>query len=104
MSLMNSTAERLRRANALWHAYLAIPVSVSNSRRSSGTPELERQTIAGALATAIRNWSSARAGLAARHGAGSAAVVAARVTPPAAAPAAAPAEAAKPSRYLRGVR
>ena len=24
MSLMNSTAERLRRATALWHAYLTI--------------------------------------------------------------------------------
>ena len=66
MSLINSTAERLRRANALWHAYLdGRPVSGSNSPRSSRTPELEKQTIAQALASGDQKLVEPRAGLAA---------------------------------------
>jgi len=107
MSVMNSTAERLRRATALWHAYLTITGQRFELALFLKDPELEKQVIAGALAhgdpklvTLAQDWLR-------DTGQVVPAVVASRVMPSAAAPAAAataPAEAPKPNRYLRGVR
>ena len=105
MSLMNSTGDRLRRATALWHAYLTVTGQRFELALFLKDPALEKQVIAGALTHGDPEASRPGAGLAARHWPGGAGRVATRVTP--AAPAVAnlaPAEAAKPSRYLRGVR
>ena len=107
MNLMTSTAERLRRATALWHAYLAITGQRFELAMFLKDPELEKQVIAGALAhgdpklvTLAQDWLR-------DTGQAVPSVVASRVMPAgtsAAAQAAAPAEAPKPNRYLRGVR
>ena len=107
MSLMNSTADRLRRATALWHAYLTIAGQRFELAMFLKDPELEKQVIAGALAhgdpklvTLAQDWLR-------DTGQGVPAVVASRVMQPAAPVAsAAPAgaDAPKPGRYLRGVR
>ena len=106
MSLMNSTGERLRRATALWHAYLTIAGQRFELAMFLKDPELEKQVIAGALAhgdpklvTLAQDWLR-------DTGQAVPAVVASRVMQPAAQPAAegAPADAPKPGRYLRGVR
>ena len=106
MSLMNSTGERLRRATALWHAYLTIAGQRFELAMFLKDAELEKQVIAGALAhrdpklaTLAQDWLR-------DTGQAVPAVVASRVMQPAALPAAqgAPADAPKPGRYLRGVR
>ena len=106
MSLMNGTGERLRRATALWHAYLTIAGQRFELAMFLKDPELEKQVIAGALAhgdpklvTLAQDWLR-------DTGQAVPAVVASRVMQPAALPAAqgAPADAPKPGRYLRGVR
>ena len=106
MSLMNSTGERLRRATALWHAYLTIAGQRFELAMFLKDPELEKQVIAGALAhgdpklvTLAQDWLR-------DTGQAVPEVVASRVMPPAAPPGAqgAPADAPKPGRYLRGVR
>jgi len=107
MSLMTSTADRLRRATALWHAYLTIAGQRFELAMFLKDPELEKQVIAGALAhgdpklvTLAQDWLR-------DTGQAVPAVVASRVMPPAASAAAAPAapaDAPKPGRYLRGVR
>jgi len=107
MSLMNSTAERLRRATALWHAYLTIAGQRFELAMFLKDPELEKQVISAALAhgdpklvTLAQDWLR-------DTGQAVPSVVASRVMPAATAPAAAdsaPAEAPKPNRYLRGVR
>jgi hypothetical protein len=106
MSLLNSS-ERLRRATALWHAYLTITGQRFELAMFLKDPELEKQVIAGALthgdpklATLAQDWLR-DTGQVAPAG------IASRVLPPSSAQAAAanaPAEGAKPSRYLRGVR
>jgi hypothetical protein len=106
MSLINSTAERLRRANALWHAYLTVTGQRFDLATFLNEPELEKQVIAGSLshgdpklATLAQDWL---------RDTGQAIPVAAASRAPqsVARPAAdnAPAEGVKPSRYLRGVR
>lgn len=105
MSLMNSTSERLRRATALWHAYLTIAGQRFELALFLKDPELEKQVIAGALAhgdpklvTLAQDWLR-------DSGQAVPAVVASRVMPaPSASPANVPADPAKPPRYLRGVR
>ena len=72
MSLMTSTADRLRRATALWHAYLTIAGQRFELAMFLRDPELEKQVIAGALAHGDPKLVDARAGLVARHGAGGA--------------------------------
>jgi hypothetical protein len=105
MSLMTSTSERLRRANALWHAYLTTTGQRFELAMFLTDPELERQVIAGALAhgdpklvTLAQDWLR-------DTGQAVPTVVGSRVSQPApAAAAAASADASKPGRYLRGVR
>lgn len=106
MSLINSTADRLRRANALWHAYLTVTGQRFDLATFLNEPELEKQVIAGSLshgdpklATLAQDWlrdtGQAVPVLATSRASQSA-------TQPATANASA--EGAKPSRYLRGVR
>lgn len=104
MSVMNSTAERLRRATGLWHAYLTAFGQRFDLAQFLKDAALERQVIDGALASGdqkliglAQDWL--------RDTGQAPAVVATRVMTAAPAPAsAAPAEPAKPARYLRGVR
>jgi len=106
MSLINSTAEKLRRATALWHVYL----TVTGQRFELGSflkdPELEKRTIAQALASGDQKLVTLAQDWLRDTGQAVPSVVAARVTPgQVAAPViVTPSEAAKPSRYLRGVR
>jgi hypothetical protein len=104
---MNSTAERLRRATALWHAYLTITGQRFELALFLKDPELERQTIASALvhgdpklAALAQDWLR-DTGQAVPSVVASRVVTKSQVQPTAAN---APAEGAKPSRYLRGVR
>ena len=106
MGLMNSTAERLRRATALWHAYLTVTGQRFELGLFLKDPELEKQTVAQALASGdqklvalAQDWLRDTGQV----------VPAAATTPVMSAQAVSPAnltpgEAAKPSRYLRGVR
>ena len=55
MSLMNSSGERLRRANALWHAYLAITGQRFELASFLRDPEFEKQTFDRRWRAAIRN-------------------------------------------------
>jgi hypothetical protein len=107
MSLMNSTAERLRRATALWHAYLTITGQRFELAMFLKDPELERQTIAGALVHGDPRLAALAQDWLRDTGQAVPAAVTSRVmAKPSAQPASpnAPAEGAKPSRYLRGVR
>ena len=99
MSLLNSTAERLRRATALWHASLTIAGTRFELAQFLKDPQLEKQVIAGALAhgdpklvTLAQDWL---------RDTGQAVPTVAVVAPAAAV---APGDAPKPARYLRGVR
>ena len=103
MSLLNSTGERLRRATALWHAYLASTGLRFELAQFLKDPALERQILDGALASGdakliglAQEWMRDTG-----HAPPSAAP--ARGAPPSAAHAPAEAPAAK-SRYLKGVR
>jgi hypothetical protein len=51
MSLLNSTGERLRRATALWHAYLAGTGQRFELAQFLKDPVLEKQILDGALAS-----------------------------------------------------
>ena len=106
MSLMNSTAERLRRATALWHAYLTVTGQRFDLGSFLKDPELEKQAVAQALASGDQKLVGLAQDWLRDTGQAVPSVVATRVMPAAAvAPAnVAPAEGAKPSRYLRGVR
>lgn len=105
MSLMNSTADRLRRATALWHAYLTITGQRFELALFLKDPEFEKQTIAGALSHGDPKLAALAQDWLRDSGQAVPAVVGARVMPATSAPAApAPAEGAKPARYLRGVR
>jgi hypothetical protein len=104
MSLMTSTADKLRRATALWHAYLTITGQRFELAMFLKDPELEKRVIAGALAhgdpklvTLAQDWLR-------DTGQAAPAAVASRGMPAAPEPATGSAEAAKPARYLRGVR
>ena len=105
MSLLNSTGERLRRATQLWHGYLAATGRRFELAQFLKDPLLEKQTLEGALASGDPKLISLAQAWLRDTGQPVPAVVAARGVPAAPAGAAAPpAEAAKPSRYLRGVR
>jgi hypothetical protein len=105
MSLMNSTAERLRRATQLWHAYLAFSGQRFELAQFLKDPALEKQALDAALATGdqkliglVQDWLR-------DTGQTVPSVVASRVVAPAvAAPDPANGAAPKPARYLRGVR
>src|SRR5688500_13780015 len=104
MSALNSTGDRLRRANQLWHAYLSSTGLRFDLAQFLKEPGLETQILESSLAsgdpkvvTLAQDWLR-------DTGQGVPPVVASRVMPAAPAPAAAVAEAPKPNRYLRGVR
>jgi hypothetical protein len=102
---MTSTAERLRRATALWHAYLTIAGQRFELAQFLKDPELEKQVVAGALAHGDPKLATLAQDWLRDTGQAVPSVVASRVMPAPVAPAnLTPAEAAKPSRYLRGVR
>ena len=101
MSHMNSTGDRLRRANQLWHAYLSATGQRFELAQFLKDSVLEKATIDSALASGdvkliglvhdwLRDTGQAVPAVAAQRGVS-------------AIPAAA-AEAIKPARYLRGVR
>jgi hypothetical protein len=105
MANMNSTAERLRRANALWHAFLAATGQRFDLATFLKEPALEKQTIDQALASGDQKLVGLAQEWLRDTGQAVPSVVAARVMPAQAASAnVPPAEAGKPSRYLRGVR
>jgi hypothetical protein len=109
MSLLNSTGDRLRRATQLWHAYLAITGQRFDLAAFLKDPALETQALDSALASGDQKLIGLAQDWLRDTGQAVPAVVASRVVQPAgvasATPAAAPAaDAAKPSRYLRGVR
>jgi hypothetical protein len=99
MSLMNSS-DRLRRANALWHAYLAVTGQRFELASFLRDPEVEKQAVAQALASGDQKLVGLAQDWLRDTGQAVPSVAAARVIPAQVAPA----EAAKPSRYLRGVR
>ena len=99
MTLMNSS-ERLRRANALWHAYLAVTGQRFELASFLRDPEIEKQTVALALASGDQKLVSLAQDWLRDTGQAVPSVVVGRVAPAQVVPA----EAAKPSRYLRGVR
>jgi hypothetical protein len=100
MSLINTSAERLRRANALWHAYLATTGQRFELASFLRDAEVEKQTVAQALASGDQKLVSLAQDWLRDTGQAVPSVVAARVMTAQVAPA----EVAKPSRYLRGVR
>jgi hypothetical protein len=100
MSLINTSADRLRRANALWHAYLATTGQRFELASFLRDAEVEKQTMAQALASGDHKLVSLAQDWLRDTGQAVPSVVAARVMTAQVAPA----EAAKPSRYLRGVR
>jgi len=106
MSMMTSTAERLRRATALWHAYLTITGERFELAMFLKDPELEKQTIASALASGDQKLVALAQDWLRDTGQAVPAVVASRVMPSTTAAAVAPVvpEPPKPARYLRGVR
>ena len=105
MGSMNTTAERLRRANALWHAFLTATSQRFDLATFLKDPELEKETIAQALASGDQKLVGLAQDWLRDTGQAVPNVVASRVMSAQAAPATIPpAEAAKPSRYLRGVR
>lgn len=105
MSLLTSTGDRLRRANQLWHAYLASTGQRFELAMFLKDPALEKQTLDSALASGDQKLIALAQDWLRDTGQAVPAVVASRVVPAAPSAAVAPAaEAGKPSRYLRGVR
>jgi hypothetical protein len=102
MSLLNSTGDRLRRANQLWHAYLASTGQRFDLAQFLKEPALEKQILDAALASGDARLVAMAQDWLRDTGQAVPAVVASRVMP--AVVAAAPAEAPKANRYLRGVR
>jgi hypothetical protein len=105
---MNSTSDRLRRATALWHAYLTITGQRFELASFLKDPQLEKQTLDSALASGDQKLVTLAQDWLRDTGQGVPAVVASRVMAQAPVPmvsANAPAEpATKAPRYLRGVR
>jgi hypothetical protein len=95
MNLMNSTGERLRRATQLWHAYLATSGVRFDLAQFLKDSTLERQVLDGLLASG----DSKLIGMAQEWLKDTGQAVPAVAAIPLATN-----EAAKPSRYLRGVR
>jgi hypothetical protein len=103
VSVLTSNADRLRRATALWHAYLTITGQRFELALFLKDSELEKQTIAGALTHGDPKLAALAQDWLRDTGQSTSAAVAPAATA-AANPAAAVAEPAKPARYLRGVR
>ena len=105
MTLLNNTGDRLRRATQLWHAYLASTGLRFDLALFLKDPALEKQILDGSLVSGDSKLAAlAQAWLRDTGQAvpvGDSRVVpagqAATVAPP-------PVDAAKPNRYLRGVR
>jgi hypothetical protein len=103
MTAMNSTGEKLRRANQLWHAYLASAGVRFDLAQFLKDPALEKQVLDGALASGDQKLIALAQDWLRDTGQAVPTVIASRVVPGAAA-APAPGEPPKPARYLRGVR
>jgi hypothetical protein len=103
MSLLNSTTDRLRRANQLWHAYLASTGLRFDLAQFLKEPALEKQILESSLASGDPKLITLAQDWLRDTGQAVPAVVASRVMAPVAATADA-GEAPKPNRYLRGVR
>jgi hypothetical protein len=103
MGAPNSTAERLRRATQLWHAYLAITGERFDLAQFLKDAAFERQTIDNALASGDQKLIGLAQDWLLGTGQATPAPVAAN-SRAAAAPANGSPEAPKPARYLRGVR
>jgi hypothetical protein len=108
MTVMNNTSERLRRATALWHAYLTVTGQRFELAAFLKDPQLEKQTLDSALASGDMKLVALAQDWLRDTGRPAPAVVASRVmpavpplparaNPPEASPKGAP-------RYLRGVR
>jgi hypothetical protein len=105
MSATNSTADRLRRATALWHAYLTITGERFELAQFLQNAAFEKQTIDAALASGDRKLIAlAQEWLLGTGQASPKAADSRSASPASAAAATAAAEAPKPARYLRGVR
>ena len=105
MSALNSTGDRLRRATQLWHATLAATGQRFELALFLKDPVIEKQTLDAALASGDQKLIALAQDWLRDTGQAVPSVVASRVVPPQAVSANPPsAEAAKPSRYLRGVR
>jgi hypothetical protein len=102
MSILNSTGDRLRRANQLWHAYLSSTGLRFDLAQFLREPALEKQILESSLASGDPKLVTLAQDWLRDTGQGVPAVVASRVMPAAAA--APSGEAPKPNRYLRGVR
>jgi hypothetical protein len=100
MGLINSTGDRLRRANQLWHAYLASTGQRFDLAQFLKEQVLEKQILESSLASGDPTLVTLAQDWLRDTGQAVPAAVASRVTPAAAAAAEAP----KPNRYLRGVR
>jgi hypothetical protein len=103
MSAIKNTGDRLRRATALWHAYLSITGQRFDLSLFLKDAALEKQTLDSALSSGDAKLVSLAQDWLRDTGQAVPQVVASRVMPATSAPAA-PAEAAKSPRYLRGVR
>ena len=102
MSLLNSTGDRLRRANQLWHAYLGSTGLRFDLAQFLKDPALEKQILESSLASGDPKLVNLAQEWLRDTGQAVPTVVASRVMPSTAA--ATTAEAPKPNRYLRGVR
>jgi hypothetical protein len=103
VSVINSTGDKLRRATQLWHAYLASTGQRFELATFLKDPALEKQTLDAALASGDAKLIALAQDWLRDTGQAVPAVIASRIVPPAPGAPAAP-DAAKPSRYLRGVR
>jgi hypothetical protein len=104
MSLLNSTGDRLRRANQLWHAYLASTGLRFDLAQFLKEPALERQILESSLASGDAKLVTLAQDWLRDTGQAVPTVVASRVMPATAVPPAAAGDAPKVNRYLRGVR
>jgi hypothetical protein len=102
MSLINSTGERLRRANQLWHAYLGGTGLRFDLAQFLKEPALEKQVIESSLASGDPKLVGLAQDWLRDTGQSAPVTLPARASNPVAATAAS--EAARPARYLRGVR
>ncbi|MEO8065135.1 MAG: hypothetical protein ABI821_20580 [Pseudomonadota bacterium] len=102
---MNSTADRLRRATALWHAYLTITGKRFDLSQFLKDTAFEKQTLDIALASGEQKLIGLAQDWLLGTGQALPKAMGARVAPPAgAAPVNGNSEAPKLTRYLRGVR
>jgi hypothetical protein len=106
MSALNSTGERLRRATQIWHAFLASTGQRFELALFLKDPAVEKQTLDASLASGDSKLVALAQDWLRDTGQAVPVVVASRVVaaPATAVPPAAAADAAKPSRYLTGVR